>query len=148
MYYIGCGADEVELAAKNYVSGHDYQPPSTDEINMWTETMVSPQVIIQQTGLFTHFETRIKAGGIMLIDWGDNTAPENHTYTQDTFEAEHNYLSSGQHTIIIYGSFVLDGLDLTELNGVYYPLAPITVEGEFKSPLINAQSINNLISNE
>lgn len=146
--YIGSGSTELEMYAENCVSfgrfGTDgLQEPSIDEQAMWLEKITAMKIVINQIGEITAITAKMDIGGIMVIDWGDATYPESHFSTDGEFTTEHNYVGDGIHKIIIYGNFHLEKLDLTEINGTYYPTSAIPVK-DFRTN-INNETINKLI---
>lgn len=108
---------------------------STDEQNMFWESLYTPKMIIQQQGQTSGMVLKMKADTHLIVDWGDYNAPQIIEGTSEQ-EVEHCYKSSGQHIITFYGDFEFEKLDFRELNGVYYPLGIIYAD-EFYSRLHN-----------
>ena len=148
--YVGSGISELEILAKKSVVRETYGEdvifdlPSKDEDDLWLANMISAKFIIHQTGMLSGITAKINQGGMMLIDWGDLSDMDAMTFTEEESEVEHCYESSDDHTIIIYGNFQPTFLDFTSLNGIYYPLRQIIVNGEFKSN-IKDSAVNELI---
>ena len=78
----------------------------------------------------------------MFIDWGDYSDIQI-VDSDEEVEIEHCYKSTGSHKITIYGDFRCYLLDLSKVNGVYYPLSNIYVDN-FISEL-NINDLNKLI---
>ena len=78
---------------------------SSDEQNMYWESLYTPRMVIHQQGK-----------------------------TTEEHEVEHCYKGSGKHIITLYGDFECSKLDFRELNGIYYPLGTIYAD-EFLSVL-------------
>ena len=106
-----------------------------------------PKMVIHQSGPLSSVAYIQKEHSVIIIDWGDNTVPEICTESNVSIESEHCYEDSGTHIIKIYGSFEFSMLDLSAVNGAYYPLSEIRVDGEFNSNL-SIPSINKLIAHE
>ena len=81
----------------------------------------------------------------MIVDWGDNTAPEMCVVTSTRTTLEHCYEDAGSHIINIYGDLGFSLLDLRGIGGTYYPLTEIQVTGDFYSDLQTNTTINRLI---
>lgn len=81
-----------------------------------------PRIIINQTGVESSISAWLYPQTYMIVDWGDNSAPQIIGNEEETTELSHGYLSSGNHEIKIYGNFSFYNLDFTEINGIYYLL--------------------------
>lgn len=90
------------------------------------------RLVVQQTGGVSTIGVSLESGSL-TIDWGDYNPATTVSSSDGYVELEHAYLTSDEHQIHFYGDFVLDTLNLTELNGVVYPTSEIKV--------------NNLIAN-
>lgn len=115
---------------------------SPDEQNLFWETQYTPRMIIQQQGQLSALKLKLKTGTHLFIDWGDYSKLEI-LEGEEYQETEHCYKSSGNHTIILYGDFTCELLDLTELNGIYYPLGTIYANEFITNVKIN--DLNKLI---
>ena len=82
----------------------------------------------------------------MIVDWGDYTAAQIIEDSEET-ELEHCYKSTGNHKITIYGDFDCYMLDLSKINGVYYPLGTINADA-FDSELKNEDLNKLIVTNE
>lgn len=148
-FYIGPGDTELEVEAKKSVYGNEdvgIRPSSTDEVSIWWDEACAARLLVQQQGVLSSISMRIHPKSVMVIDWGDATVPEIYSYTQETITTEHNYEGDGEHTIRIYGNFSLYSLDLTQISGMYYALAPIVVEEEFLNNFPDNPTINKLFT--
>lgn len=151
-FYIGSCSTDLELLARKSVyeeehgSANDFNPPSIDEVNIYLEKLCQPRIIVKQSGVLSAISARVKPKSIMVIDWGDATPPEIHTYTQEPFVSEHNYDGNGLHKITIYGNFSLYELDFTGVSGLYYALSPIDISGDFKNNFDKDNILNSLFS--
>ena len=104
-----------------------------------------PKIVVQHVGNLSTFTYNLKKLKVMIIDWGDNTAPEMCVITSTRTTVEHCYEDSGNHIIKIYGDLEFSLLDLRGLGGVYYPMSEIEVSGDFFSDLQTNTIINRLI---
>ncbi len=115
---------------------------STDEQNMYWESLYTPRMVIRQQGITANIVLKMKQDTHLIVNWGDYSDPQVIEGTSDQ-EVEHCYKSSGKHIITFYGDFEFDKLDFRELNGVYYPLGVIYAD-EFYSRL-NIDDLAKLI---
>lgn len=115
---------------------------SSDEQNMYWESLYTPRMVIHQQGQTTDMIMRLKADTHLIVDWGDYSAPQIVEGTEEQ-EVEHCYKGSGKHIITFYGDFECSKLDFRELNGIYYPLGTIYAD-EFLS-VLNIEDLNKLI---
>lgn len=122
-----------------YESLKDYSP---DEKNMFWESFTTPRIVIKQQGSLSTISVLLRNNTLMIIDWGDYT-PVQFVESGDDVELEHCYNSSETHKITIYGNFICKKLDLTKVEGVYYPMDTITAD-TFLSE-INDDKLNKLI---
>lgn len=104
-----------------------------------------PKMVIKHTGNLSTFTYNLKKLGVMIVDWGDNTAPEMCVVTSTRTTLEHCYEDAGSHIISIYGDLGFSLLDLRGIGGTYYPLTEIQVTGDFYSNLQTNTTINRLI---
>lgn len=104
-----------------------------------------PRMVVKQTGNLSTFTYNLKKLGVMIVDWGDNTAPEMCVVTSTRTTLEHCYDDAGTHIINIYGDLGFSLLDLRGIGGTYYPLTEIQVTGDFYSDLQTNTTINRLI---
>lgn len=100
------------------------------------------KIIIRQTGAFSAINVKL-ISGVMYIDWGDG-AGVSIGVADNYYMADHDYQDIGEHIIRISGDFQVDILDFSELNGVYYALAPINIFGEFNSNFPTNEELNKL----
>lgn len=115
---------------------------SPDEQTMYWELLINPRMLIQQQGQVSSITLKLLNDSHLIIDWGDYSAPqivEGH----EEVVLEHFYKGTGTHNILLYGDFFLQLLDLTEVNGIHYPLGTIYAN-EFKSK-VNIADLNKLI---
>lgn len=115
---------------------------STDEQNMYWESLYTPRMIIQQKGQASSMILKMKPDTHLIVDWGDYNALQVVEGISEQ-EIEHCYKSSEKHIITLYGDFEFEKLDFRELNGVYYPLGVIYAD-EFYSRL-NIDNLTKLI---
>lgn len=106
---------------------------STDEQNMYWESLYTPRLVIQQQDYTSNIVLKMKPDTHLIVDWGDYNDPQVIEGTSEQ-EVEHCYKSSGKHIITFYGDFEFEKLDFRELNGIYYPLGIIYAD-EFYSHL-------------
>ena len=105
-----------------------------------------PKIIIKQTGNFSTFTYNLEKNTVMIVDWGDNKAPEICSVTNAKKTIEHCYSDNKGHIINIYGNLSFSLLDLRGVGGTYYPLTEIQVTGDFYSDLQTNTTINRLIN--
>lgn len=115
---------------------------SSDEQNMYWESLYTPRMIIHQQGQISDMIVKLKADTHFIVDWGDYSAPLI-VEGEEEQEVEHCYKGPGRHIIILYGDFEFAKLDFSNLNGVYYPLGTIYAD-DFKSSL-DIADLNKLI---
>lgn len=115
---------------------------SPDEQNMFWETLYTPRMIIQQQGQLSSFRFKLIPDKHIFIDWGDYSGIQIAEEGGEK-ELEHCYKGTGKHIITLYGDFEFDFLDMTNINGVYYPLGTIYAN-EFVSSL-NIEDLKKLI---
>lgn len=115
---------------------------SPDEQNMFWETLYTPRMIIQQQGQLSSFRFQLNPEKHIIVDWGDYS-PMQIAEDDDEQELEHCYKGTGKHIITLYGDFEFTMLDMTNINGVYYPLGTIYAN-EFISSL-NIEDLKKLI---
>ena len=130
-------ADIPNLIAGNYTKAINIVSPGR---------LYVPKMLIKQSGMESSITYNMKKQSVMLIDWGDNKDADMCVLTNTRQEREHCYDDNGQHIISIYGDFEFSLLDLSSINGVYYPLSEITVSGDFYTALANNNTINRLIN--
>jgi len=95
-----------------------------------------PKIIINQTGQTCTLGAWLRSSTYMVIDWGDFSAPQVFTNTDEETEILHNYNGSGSHKIQIYGNPSFYSLDFSDINGVYYLLETIVAD-QFTDTLNN-----------
>lgn len=118
------------------------QSLSPDEQNtMWSD-MFRPRMVIRQQGRLSTIKLQLKENTHFIIDWGDCSEVEIIEALQEV-ELEHCYKGSGEHVITVYGDFECHVLDLSHVNGVYYPIDTIYADS-FLSSLKN-NDLNKLI---
>lgn len=143
-----CHVIDMESIVKSHIQTEhpdtysQLQKLSSDERDMYWNTLFMPRMIIKQIGLTAKLLFKLKSGKHFIIDWGDCTDPEIIEGTA-AFNIEHCYKGAGQHIITLYGDFAFENLDLTEINGMYYPLDAICVDTFISN--IKAENINKLI---
>lgn len=112
---------------------NSYHPDEYDELMLMTENSRNahlrkfgkPRIIISQSGVECNITTWLYPNTYMVIDWGDNSAPQFVENTDMAVELSHGYQGSGKHEIRLYGNFNLYMLDLSEINGTYYVTEPV-----------------------
>lgn len=115
---------------------------SPDEQNMFWETLYTPRMIIRQQGQLSSFRFKLIPGKHIFVDWGDYSSIQI-AEGEDEQELEHCYKGAGSHIITLYGDFEFTMLDMTNINGLYYPLGTIYAN-EFISSL-NIEDLKKLI---
>lgn len=145
--YWGCGYSNVEYATNQYLLGADTERATSGENDNFTSGLHKTKMLIIQSGQLTSFSGKLQRHTLLGIDWGDNTSFEiyiNDKEVNNTYE--HYYEDDGQHKILLYGNFVFEDLDFSNVNGVYYPMSVIDVKNSFKSKFKNDNIINQLIN--
>lgn len=139
---------DIEATIKQHIYSYhaamydELQWLSADERNIFWEELITPKMIIKQQGNLSRVNIWLKKDCHALIDWGDYSAVEIIEGDEEV-ELEHCYRSTGSHKIIFYGNMNCYMLDLSESNGVHYPLGNIYT-GHFKEA-ININDLNKLV---
>lgn len=139
---------DIEKLAQDHVNEEhpdidgSLQDMSPDERTMYWELLINPRMVIQQQGQLSAITLRLIQSTHMIIDWGDYSDPQIIEGEEEKV-IEHYYKGSGKHIITLYGDFVCSLLDLTEVNGIHYPLGIIYVD-EFKNK-VKLNDLNKLI---
>lgn len=129
-------SDIPELVEGNYSKAKNIVAPGR---------LYVPKMIVIQNGTESAITFNMKKQSVMLIDWGDNKPVDMCVLANTRQEKEHSYEDNGQHIISIYGDVEFTFLDLSAIEGVYYPLSEIVVSGDFYTALPNNATINKLI---
>lgn len=143
-----CHVVDMESLVKNHIQTQHFdiysqlQNLSADERDMYWSTLFMPRMIIRQIGLTAKLLFKLKSDKHFIVDWGDCTNPEI-IEGVSKLNIEHCYKGSGQHIITLYGDFAFDNLDLTEINGMYYPLNEIHADTFVSN--VKVENINKLI---
>ena len=143
---------DIEAFVKQHIYSYhqekydELQMMSPDERNIYWESLTTPRIVVQQQGQLSTITTWLKEGGHMIVHWGDYTAAQIIEDSEET-ELEHCYKSTGKHKITIYGDFDCYMLDLSKINGVYYPLGTINADA-FDSELKNEDLNKLIVTNE
>lgn len=139
---------DVEKLVKNHIATYhsalynSLSDMSSDEQNMYWESLYTPRMVIHQQGKTTNMAVQLKANTHLIVDWGDYSAPQIIEGGEEQ-EVEHCYKGTGKHIITLYGDFKCTKLDFRELNGIYYPLG-IVYADEFLS-VLDIENLNKLI---
>lgn len=139
---------DVEASIKQHIYSYhqdkydSLQYLSPDEKNMFWEELTSPRMVIQQQGQTSTIDVWLKDDTHMIVDWGDYSEIQIVDSSEEV-EIEHCYKSVGTHKITIYGDFKCYLLDLTQANGVHYPLSHIYADN-FVS-VLNINDLDKLI---
>lgn len=118
------------------------QSLSPDERNTIWSDISRPRMVIHQQGRLSTIKLQLKADTHFIIDWGDYSEAEI-IDASEVFELEHCYKGSGKHIITIYGDFECHILDLSIVNGIYYPIDTIYTDSFLSSS--NNKDLNKLI---
>lgn len=141
--YIGSGNSDLELLAQKIVYNKT-KTKSTDIDKLYYESISATRLIVKQIGVISSFTAKLVPKKILAIDWGDADNLEIFVNCQEEKIFEHCYNDNGNHIITLYGDFIFDTLDFTNLNGVYYPTSIIKVNEKFTNNLGN-ETYNKLI---
>lgn len=139
---------DMEALIRKHIEEHhpeiieSFEGQSPDEQSVYWENLYYPRMIIKQQGQLSTIMFKLKAGKHLIIDWGD-LKPIQILEGDTEQEIEHCYKGNGNHTITLYGDFEFEMLDLTNLNGVYYPLGAVMAD-EFITTL-KIKDLNKLI---
>ena len=144
--YWGCGFTNVEYLARQNVEAGSLEKTSTDENNIYNDNLTKTRMLIIQSGQLSSFSCTLVKHTILGIDWGDMSGVELHIDNGSEQTFEHYYEDGEQHKIMLYGNFIFENLDFTNLNGMYYPTSIINVKGTFKSKFEQDSIINKLIT--
>lgn len=148
MNYWGVGYYNVEYEARKRVVSSDIERASADEYSMFQQALVKTRMRIVQNGSLSSFTSALQTHTVLAIDWGDMSELEIYTATGETQEFSHCYEDDGEHLITLYGNVIFNDLDLSDINGIYYPVSVIKVIGAFTSKLLANETINQLITTE
>lgn len=144
-HYFGFGTSDVEKFANNILKIEETES-SADQERFFNSTLTRKRMIIKQSGYLSSFSAKLNGTSVIAIDWGDFSQPTISINTDTKYIFDHCYEDEGKHTIAIYGNFVFESLDLSNINGIYYPTSTIKVLKSFNSKLLDNKTINNLIS--
>lgn len=130
----------IEECHPDTVSG--LEPLSPDEQDMFWEGLYTPGMAIHQEGSLSSFSVSLKEGCHLIVDWGDFSGLQ--TVEGDgEIMVEHLYKGEGPHTAVWYGDFACHMLDITEINGIHYPLREIVADSFKSKP--GREELNKLI---
>lgn len=132
--------DHIEAEHPDLLKTLDDMSP--DEQNIFWDERTTPNMTILQQGQLSTITLNIKPNTHLFIDWGDYTDLQIIEGSGEQ-ELEHCYKSSYIHQIRMYGNAEYTLLDLTKINGIYYPLKNIYAD-EFKSDQ-KIEELNKLI---
>ncbi len=111
-----------------FLEDNNIIPANGDKVYDISRSDISSlRIVIDQLGPTSVLGVRLSSG-TMVIDWGDGSPVDAISDTNE-HELDHPYLEDGRHEIRIYGNFALRDIDLTEIGGLYYALAPCKVSG-------------------
>lgn len=127
-----------------YSNGMIVTPSITDELQTYYENVITPKLLIQQTGKSSEIDFQIPANEFVAIDWGDETDFSFFHFETATAKATHTYKDSGEHKIIVYGTNQYLNLNLSKVSGTYYALSEIIIDGQLVTAYPNATSLNKL----
>lgn len=143
-----CNKVEIEDYVKSYISEKhpeiiaSMQSMSTDEQSMYWETVYMPRMAIKHQGPLCTIKFQLEKDTHLFIDWGDMSDISTYEGTEEQ-TVEHCYKGTSTHQITWYGDFSFSMLDLTELNGIYYPLD--TIYAYDFSTKLNMSELDKLI---
>lgn len=143
--YFGFGTSDVEKFS-NKILGIKETEFSIDQENFFKNTLTKKRMIIKQIGYLSSFNAKLSGTSIIAVDWGDFSQPTISIDTSTCHIFEHCYEDSGEHIVTIYGNFTFETLDLSDINGIYYPTSAIKVLKDFNSKLLDNNTINKLIT--
>lgn len=115
--------------------------PDEADFNYW-KPMSELRMVIKHVGATSAFRAQLYPDKHLIVDWGDTSALEivEGTNLQDI---EHHYKDDGVHIIKLHGDFRFTNLDLSDINGEYYPTSIICAD-KFASASKSSE-LNNLI---
>lgn len=107
-------------------------PPSSVPHNVYYKTPTSPCVmLVMVPSILNSGSFSVSGDGEMVIDWGDNSALESIVLSSQTKTIEHYYdntLHIASRMIRVYGYFNIQHIDLSNMNGEFYPTREIVVD--------------------
>lgn len=142
--YFGFGASAIEKYA-NSTLGLEISSSSTDQEKYFESSLAKKRMVIVQNGYLSTIKQKLSGKSVILVDWGDFSSQTISLDNSRELTFEHCYDDDGKHIISLYGNFVFDKLDLSDVGGVYYPTSNIKVKKKFSSKLIDNEQINKLI---
>lgn len=138
--YFGFGTSPVEK-----FSGTGQTGTSSDQENFFKSNLTKKRLVVIQNGYLSTIKFKLAEKSVLAIKWGDLSTPEITINSKNEIVFEHCYDDDGKHTISLYGNFIFDTLDLSDINGIYYPTSLIKVKDKFNSKLMDNNKINKLI---
>lgn len=138
--YFGFGTSPVEK-----FSGAGQTGTSSDQENFFKNNLTKKRLVIIQNGYLSTIKFKLAEMSVIAIKWGDLSIPEITINSNNEIVFEHCYDDDGKHSISLYGNFIFDTLDLSDVNGIYYPTSLIRVRDKFNSKLMDNDKINKLI---
>lgn len=107
-------------------------PPSSTPHNVYYKNPTSPCVmLVMVPSALNSGSFSVSGDGEMVIDWGDNSALETVVLSSQEKIAEHHYdntLHTDNRIIRIYGNFNIQHVDLSNMDGEFYPTREIVVD--------------------
>lgn len=126
---------------KEYINEKELIPTNGEHTcNAHAFYMSRKRILINQRGDICTIAGTIQEG-TMYIDWGDFSDVTTASKTDGDFLFEHIYKSDQSHTVTIMGDFVMEDLDISQTNGLAYPVSVIKITKKFtnnnKIPTLN-----------
>lgn len=142
--YFGFGTSAIEKYA-NSTLGLEISNSSADQKKYFESSLTKKRMVIVQNGYLSTIKQKLSEKSVILVDWGDFSPQTISLDNSRELTFEHCYDDDGKHIISLYGNFVFDTLNLSDVGGVYYPTSNIKVKKKFSSKLIDNEQINKLI---
>lgn len=126
---------------KEYINERGVIPANGEHTCSTHAFYMSPKrILINQAGGLCTIVGTVQEG-IMYIDWGDFSNVTTVSKVDGDFLFEHIYKSDQNHTVSILGDFVMENLDISQTNGLAYPVSIIEITKKFvnnnKIPALN-----------
>lgn len=116
---------------KEYINEKELTPSNGEHTCNTHAFYMSPKrMLINQTGDICTIAGTVQEG-VMYIDWGDFSDVTTVNKADGDFLFEHIYKSNQNHTVSVMGDFVMENLDISQTNGLAYPVSIIEITKKF-----------------
>lgn len=111
------------------IESNDYLPANGERRVYFKNVQAPLRMFIKMPEQETETSFKVAGNGQMVIDWGDNSALQTISLSDDMTTLEHVFDNKvDKRRMKIYGDFSLSYLNLTGFKGSLYPINPIVVD--------------------